>query len=78
MDGVHREEVRGGAAVAGARGGQAEKQPGILPEVLYDLAVIRLAAGDRDGAKKALERALQLNPKLRQQSEHDPDLEKLR
>ena len=57
---------------------KAEKHPGMLPEVVYDLAVIRLAAGDRDGAKQALERALTLNPKLRQQSENDPDLEKLR
>jgi tetratricopeptide (TPR) repeat protein len=55
-----------------------EKQPGMLPEVLYDLAVIRLAAGDRDGARKALDRALALNPKLKQQASKDPDLEKLR
>jgi len=57
---------------------QAEKHPGMLPEVLYDLAVIRLAAGEREGAKAALERALALNPKLRQQASKDPDLEKLR
>lgn len=57
---------------------KAEKQPGMLPEVLYDLAVIRLAAGDRDGARKALDRALALNPKLKQQAATDPDLEKLR
>jgi len=50
----------------------------MLPEVLYDLAVIRLAAGDREGAKTALERALKLNPKLQQQASKDPDLEKLR
>jgi len=56
----------------------AEKQPGMLPEVLYDLAVIRLAAGDKDGARKALDRALALNPKLRQQAAKDRDLEKLR
>jgi uncharacterized Ntn-hydrolase superfamily protein len=56
----------------------AEKQPGMLPEVLYDLAVIRLAAGDKEGAKKALDRALELNPKLKQQAAKDPDLEKLR
>src|SRR6516225_5212034 len=36
----------------------AEKQPGMLPEVLYDLSVIRLANGDRDGSWKALQRAL--------------------
>ena len=56
----------------------AEKQTGMLPEVLYDLAVIRLAAGDKEGAKKALDRALELNPKLKQQAAKDPDLEKLR
>jgi uncharacterized Ntn-hydrolase superfamily protein len=55
----------------------AERHPGMLPEVLYDLAVIRLAAGDRAGAKGALERALQLNPRLQQQAGRDPDLEKL-
>jgi len=57
---------------------RAEKQPAMLPEVLYDLAVIRLAAGDRPGAQKALDRALSLNPKLKQQASNDPDLEKLR
>lgn len=56
----------------------AEKQRGMLPEVLYDLAVVRLAAGDREGARSALERALKLNPKLAQQAKSDPDLEKLR
>ncbi len=56
----------------------AEKQPAVLPEVLYDLAVIRLAAGDEEGAVKALDRAVALNPKLKVQAEKDPDLEKLR
>jgi hypothetical protein len=56
----------------------AEKQPAVLPEVLYDLAVIRLAAGDKDNARKALERALQLNPKLKTQAEKDPDLANLK
>jgi uncharacterized Ntn-hydrolase superfamily protein len=56
----------------------AEKQPAVLPEVLYDLAVIRLAAGDKAGAQKALDRAIALNPKLRTQYEKDPDMEKLR
>jgi uncharacterized Ntn-hydrolase superfamily protein len=56
----------------------AENQPAVLPEVLYDLAVIRLAAGDLDGARKALDRALALNPKLKAQAEKDPDLEKLK
>ena len=56
----------------------AEKQPAVLPEVLYDLAVIRLAAGDRENAQKALERALALNPKLKAQADKDPDLETMR
>jgi uncharacterized Ntn-hydrolase superfamily protein len=56
----------------------AEKQPAVLPEVLYDLAVIRLAAGDKDQAVKALDRALTLNPKLKAQADKDPDLEKLK
>ena len=34
----------------------AESQPEVLPEVLYDLAVIRLANGDRDGARSILAR----------------------
>ena len=56
----------------------AEKQPAVLPEVLYDLAVIRLAAGDKPEAKKALDRALVLNPKLKAQADKDPDLEKMK
>ena len=56
----------------------AEAQPAVLPEVLYDLAVIRLAAGDREGARKALDRALALNPKLKAQADKDPDLERLK
>ena len=56
----------------------AEKQPAVLPEVLYDLAVIRLAAGDKENARKALDRALVLNPKLKAQADKDPDLEKMR
>lgn len=56
----------------------AEKQPAMLPEVLYDTAVIRLAAGDKAGAAKALARALELNPKLAAQAEKDPDLAAMR
>ncbi|HEX4825863.1 MAG TPA: DUF1028 domain-containing protein [Candidatus Polarisedimenticolaceae bacterium] len=52
----------------------AETQPAVLPEVLYDLAVIRLAAGDKEGSKKALDRAVSLNPKLSKQAAGDPDL----
>jgi uncharacterized Ntn-hydrolase superfamily protein len=57
---------------------RAEEQPAMLPEVLYDLAVIRLANGDRDGAERALERAIVLNPKLAAQAEKDEDLAALR
>lgn len=51
---------------------------GVLPEVLYDTAVIRLANGDELGARAALDRALALNPKLAQQAAVDGDLAKLR
>jgi len=47
-------------------------------EVFYDLAVIRLAAGDKNNALTALEKALQLNPKLIQQASKDNDLAGLR
>ncbi len=47
-------------------------------EVLYDLAVIRLAAGDREGAIKALEKAITFNPKLKQAAEGDDDFRALR
>lgn len=57
---------------------RAEAQPAMLPEVVYDLAVIRLAAGDRDGALAAARRALALNPKLAAQAAVDPDLEAIR
>jgi uncharacterized Ntn-hydrolase superfamily protein len=56
----------------------AERVPGMLPEVLYDLAVIRLAAGDTAGARAALDRALAANPKLAAQAAVDPDLTGLR
>jgi len=48
------------------------------PEVLYDLAVVRLAAGKRYDALDALEGALRYNPKLRQQANADTDLAGLR
>ena len=56
----------------------AANQPAVYAEVLYDLAVIRLAAGDKEGAVKALDRALALNPKLKAQADKDKDLEKLK
>ncbi|HVS30700.1 MAG TPA: tetratricopeptide repeat protein [Thermoanaerobaculia bacterium] len=49
-----------------------------LPELVYDLAVIRLAAGHRAEALEALERALKLNPKLKKQAAADSDLAALR
>lgn len=57
---------------------RAETTPAMLPEVLYDLAVIRLAAGDPAGARKALERAVELNPNLAAQAQGDDDLAGLR
>lgn len=56
---------------------RAEGQP-IFPEVLYDLAVIRLAAGDRAGAVAAARRAIALNPKLAVQAAGDADLAAIR
>lgn len=50
----------------------------VLPEVLYDVAVIRLANGDATGARAALDRALALNPKLAAQAANDADLAALR
>ncbi|RPH90371.1 MAG: DUF1028 domain-containing protein, partial [Calditrichaeota bacterium] len=58
-----------------------EKAAGIgsnNPEVLYDLAVIRLAAGKSDEALSALASALKLNPKLKKQALVDDDLSALR
>jgi uncharacterized Ntn-hydrolase superfamily protein len=48
------------------------------PELLYDLAVIRLAAGKPAEALVALEKALRLNPKLKKQAAVDKDLDALR
>jgi len=47
-------------------------------EVLYDLAVIRLAAGKRVEALDALARAVDLSGKIRFQAKGDDDLEALR
>lgn len=57
---------------------RAATQPAMLPEVVYDLAVIRLAAGDRAGAVEAARRALKLNPKLASQARSDADLAAIR
>jgi len=53
-------------------------QAAVLPEVLYDTAVVRLANGDERGARAALARALELNPKLARQAAEDADLAGLR
>lgn len=47
-------------------------------EVFYDLAVIRLAAGDPPGALDALKTSLNLNPNLAAQALKDNDLSALR
>ena len=49
-----------------------------VAEVHYDLAVIRLANGDKDGAIDALINAVGLNPKLREQAKNDGDMDALR
>jgi uncharacterized Ntn-hydrolase superfamily protein len=48
------------------------------PEVLYDFAVIQLSAGEKEAALKTLEKAVTLNPKLKQQAVGDNDLKYLR
>ena len=47
------------------------------PEVLYDLSVIRLAAGKKEDALNALKKAISLNPKLKKQAAGDFDLESI-
>jgi uncharacterized Ntn-hydrolase superfamily protein len=56
----------------------AQGTPAVLPEVLYDLAVILQANGASDEAWAALQRALSLNPRLRDQALRDDDLAALR
>jgi uncharacterized Ntn-hydrolase superfamily protein len=48
------------------------------PELLYDMALIYVSAGRSEDALAALEKALRLNPKLRQQASTDTDLDALR
>ena len=48
------------------------------PEVLYDLAVVRLAAGNKEASIEALKKSLMLNPKLKKQAIGDNDLKSLR
>lgn len=48
------------------------------PEVLYDYAVILLAAGKESESLDALTKALKINPKLKKQAKNDNDLSGLR
>ncbi len=57
---------------------RAAKLGADVGEVIYDLAVIRLAAGKRAEALEALARALALNPKLKKQAATDADLAAVR
>lgn len=58
----------------------ANKEPSFTskPEALYDLAVIRAAAGKKPEALDALASALSANPKLIEQARQDGDLAPLR
>jgi uncharacterized Ntn-hydrolase superfamily protein len=55
-----------------------DRAPALLPEVLYDLAVILQANGAGDEAVATLARAFALNPRLREQALQDEDLAPLR
>ncbi len=58
-----------------------EKTARLAPEyaeVLYDLAVIRLAAGNIESSLEALKKALKNNPKLKTQASTDSDMDGLR
>jgi uncharacterized Ntn-hydrolase superfamily protein len=57
---------------------QAARLAPSVAEVHYDLAVIRLANEDGNGAMTALETAIDLNPKLRDQAAKDSDMDALR
>ncbi len=58
-----------------------EKTAKLAPEyaeVLYDLAVIRLAVGNKESALDALKQAINNNPKLKTQASTDSDMDGLR
>ncbi len=57
---------------------QAAKMAPNNSEVLYDLAVIRLATNDIKGALEAITKAIKLNPNLKKQALEDNDLAVLR
>ncbi|HEX2869329.1 MAG TPA: DUF1028 domain-containing protein [Ignavibacteriales bacterium] len=48
------------------------------PELLYDYAIIELAAGKKDASLGSLKKAISLNPKLKKQAQGDNDLQALR
>lgn len=50
----------------------------VYAEVLYDLAVIRLAVGNKESALDALKQAIKNNPKLKTQASTDSDMDGLR
>jgi uncharacterized Ntn-hydrolase superfamily protein len=56
----------------------AQETPGMLPEVLYDLAVILEANGRTEEALAVVVQAIELNPRLREQALKDEDLANLR
>jgi uncharacterized Ntn-hydrolase superfamily protein len=56
---------------------RAAKMASEYAEVFYDLAVIRLAAGHKNESLVALKKALELNPKLKNQASTDSDLDAL-
>lgn len=48
------------------------------PELLYDYAIIQLAAGKKDASLSSLKKAISLNPKLKKQAAGDNDLQALK
>jgi tetratricopeptide (TPR) repeat protein len=51
---------------------------GVLPEVLYDLAVVRAHGGKTDAALESLREAINANPRLAAAAREDADLSPLR
>ena len=47
------------------------------PEVLYDLALVQLAVGEKDLAINSLIKAISINPNLKKQAAGDNDLESM-
>ena len=74
MDASHRGRMEEALAWQERTAERAGSASSMLPGVLYDLAVIRLANKDKDGAREALAQAVDLEPKLEQQAKTDSDL----